>query len=51
MHPDVEMAILTGYQSIEYLDYERETSCHNPLIKPKYDDANTIFETLEEENK
>lgn len=51
MHPDVEVTMLTGYQSIEYIVYEREVSCHEPLIKPEYDDANTLFETLEEEIK
>lgn len=51
MHPDVETAILTGYQSIEYMEYERESSCREPLVKPKYDNANTLFETLEEEIK
>lgn len=49
MHHDVEMTILTGYPSMEYLEYEKEKSCGEPLIKPKYDDANTLFETLEEE--
>ncbi len=51
MHPDVEMAILTGYQSIEYMEYEKENACHDPLVEPKYDNANTLFETLEEELK
>lgn len=49
MHPDIEMVMLTGYQSSEHMEYERKESCHDPLVKSEYDDSNTLFKTLEEE--
>lgn len=49
IHPDIETTILIGYPTIEHVDYEKELSCHDPLVKTEYDDANTLLETLEEE--
>lgn len=49
MHPDIEMAMLTGYPRKEYSEYERESSYQDQLIKPEYDDANALFKKIEEE--
>lgn len=51
MHPEIETTILTGYPTMDYIEYEKEDSCDAPLINPQYDDAETLFKTLEEEIK
>lgn len=49
MHSDVEMTMLTGYPTREYIEYEKSAGSHEPLIKPKFDDANALFDGLFEE--
>lgn len=51
MTNDIEMTMLIGYPSTDYIEYEERKSCHNPFKKTKFDDAETLFKTLEEENK
>lgn len=46
MHPDIEMTMLTGYPTQEHIEYERSAGSHEPLIKPKFNDANALFNGL-----
>ena len=49
MHPDIELTMLTGYPTADYMDYEKESSSHDQLVAAEYDDSNILFETLEGE--
>ncbi len=49
IHSDVEMTMLTGYPTADYMDYEKESSSHDQLVEAEYDDSNILFETLEGE--
>lgn len=49
MHPDIEHAMLTGYPSNEYLEYEREQE--EEVYCGPFDDMNDFFLNVFPENK